>query len=107
MNAKTRNDGDTARFFGFGTGECLLQGEPNRPDDPEEISRIWRAANREFITPEQRLLNVADALVNAVESGRHEGRAWEIESAAKQLREELGKYLAGKLPPIPKDDLPF
>jgi hypothetical protein len=106
VNAKTRNDSERACFYGFGTGECLLQGEPSR-DNPDESVRLFAEPLRGFISPEQRLLNVADALVAAVQSGRHEGRAWEIESAAVQLRDELVRYFAGNLPAIPKDDLAF
>jgi hypothetical protein len=62
---------------------------------------------RGSISPEARIINVADALVKACESGRHEGRAWEITSAAKQLREMLERHFAGNLPVLKDDGLEF
>jgi hypothetical protein len=60
------------------------------------------------ISPEQQLRNVAACLLDAVQSGRHDGRAYQIRASAEQLVTMLDQYLDGKLEAIADDpDQPF
>lgn len=66
----------------------------------------WRGEG--MITPAQRVLNLADHLVQVVDGPRQDGRAYEIRSTAHQLRETLQNLVDGTLEPLcPDQEIPF
>lgn len=65
-----------------------------------------RGCGRVFL-PEQQLAHVRADLARAQASRRHEGRIWEIRSAAAQLAVMEARHAHGELAPVPANDCPF